>query len=97
MNERMQFIKEYASFYRIERYTSLVVSIVTMAVIVIYFSKQTLSNEKINDSMAVFNAFVGLGSAGIISTAIGFIFKFMDKVNEIADNQFKNLKDGQDN
>lgn len=92
MNERMQFIKEYASFYRIERYISLLVSIITTFVIVIYFIKQTITNENLNNSMAIFNAFVGLGSASIISIAISFIFKFMDKVNEIADKHFNTLK-----
>jgi uncharacterized membrane protein (DUF485 family) len=91
MEERIKFIKEYASFYKVERYTTLIVSILTLLVLIGYFSFQLIANKNPQLGITIANGIVGLGSAGILSTAIGYIFKFMDKVNEAADKHFNNM------
>ncbi len=90
MEDRINFIKEYASFYKTERYTTLVVSIITLIVLIGYFAYQLISAKEQQLGMTIANGVIGLGSAGILSTAIGYIYKFMDKVNEAADKHFNN-------
>ena len=90
MEERINFIKEYASFYKIERYATLAISIITLLVLVGHFIYQLTTTRNPELGITIINSFVGLGSAGIMSTAIGYIYKFMDKVNEVADRHFKN-------
>ncbi|MEP6930216.1 MAG: hypothetical protein ABI850_09395 [Flavobacterium sp.] len=86
MEDVLQFIREYSEIYKIERYVSLAVSIITLLVLITFFGYQIFSHKDapIEKSTEIINAFVGLGSTGIISISIGYIFKFMDKAMEAA-------------
>ncbi|WP_374172953.1 hypothetical protein [Flavobacterium tructae] len=86
MEDVLTFIREYSQIYKIERYVTLAVSIITLLVLLAFFGYQIFSHKDapIEKSTEIINAFVGLGSTGIISVSIGYIFKFMDKAMEAA-------------
>lgn len=86
MEEVLRFIKEYKEIYKIERYVSILVSIITLILLLFFFGYQIIVNkDKIDTSTTIVNSFVGLGSTGIISISIGYIYKFMDKAMEAAE------------
>ena len=86
MEDVLTFIREYSQIYKIERYAALAVSIITLLVLLAFFGYQIFNSKDapIEKSTEIINAFVGLGSTGIISVSIGYIFKFMDKAMEAA-------------
>lgn len=86
MDDVLNFMRQYSEIYKIERYTSLCVSIVTLFVVMAFFGYQIFSSKdaSLENKTDLLNAFVGLGSTGIISISIGYIFKFMDKAKEAA-------------
>lgn len=86
MEDVLSFIREYSQIYKIERYVALAVSIITLLVLLTFFGYQIFSHKDapIEKSTEIINAFVGLGSTGIISVSIGYIFKFMDKAMDAA-------------
>lgn len=86
MEEVLRFIKEYKEIYKIERYVSILVSIITLILLLFFFGYQIIVyKDKIDTSTTIVNSFVGLGSTGIISISIGYIYKFMDKAMEAAE------------
>ena len=91
MEEVLKFIKEYKEIYKIERYVSIAVSIITLVILLFFFGYQIFVNkDNAETSTTLANGFIGLGSSGIITVAIGFIYKFMDKAMEAAEKFVKN-------
>lgn len=84
MNEALEFIKEYSNIYKTERYLSLIVSIITLILLLTFFSYQIFIHKDSSTESwtTIVNSFVGLGSTGIITISIGYIYKFMDKALE---------------
>ena len=86
MEDVLRFIREYSLIYKTERYVSLAVSIITLILLLSFFSYQIFTQkDDPNESWTtIVNSFVGLGSTGIITISIGYIYKFMDKALEAA-------------
>jgi hypothetical protein len=87
--EVLVFIKSYSRIYRLERYLSLLVSVITLFILLLYFGIQLFGSENKDDNQLI-TAFVGIGSSGIITVSIGYIYKFMDKALEAAEKFIKN-------
>lgn len=97
MEEVLKFIREYKEIYKIERYVSIVVSIITLVILLCFFGYQIFVNkDNMDASTTIANSFIGLGSTGIITVAIGYIYKFMDKAMEAAEKFVKNQNYNQD-
>lgn len=97
MKEVLEFIKEYKEIYKIERYVSIIVSIITLLILISFFGYQIFENRgNIDASTKIVTSFVGLGATGIISVSIGYIYKFMDKAMEAAE-KFVTNKNNNDN
>lgn len=96
MDEVLNFIREYKEIYKIERYVSIFVSIVTLIILLVFFSYQIfIRNGETENFVTIANAFIGLGSTGIITVAIGYIYKFMDKATEAAEKFLNNQNNNQ--
>jgi hypothetical protein len=99
MDDVLKFMREYSLLYRKERYAALAVSIITVLLLLVFFGYQLLHHKDSSPEQwtMITNAIAGVGSSGIIATAIGFIFKFMDKTTEAAKtfvNKQNNNNDG---
>jgi hypothetical protein len=91
MEDVLTFIREYSKIYKLERYLALFVSIITLIILISFFGYQlfTKKNEPIETTNTIINGFIGLGSSGIITVSIGYIFKFMDKALKAAERFIK--------
>ena len=96
MEDVLRFLKEYKKIYKTEIFVSIVVSIITLLVLLCFFSYQIFINKNDKESSTtIANAFIGLGSTGIITVAIGYIYKFMDKAMEAAERFVNNQNNNQ--
>lgn len=94
MEDALKFIREYSLIYKTERYVSLVVSIITLIILLVFFGYQIFNpNKNANQTATIINSFVGIGSTSIITIAIGYIYKFMDKAMEAAKTFINNKND----
>jgi len=84
--DALEFMEKYSLIYKTERYVSLGVSIITLLILLTFFGYQIFSHKDspTEISTTILNSFVGLGSTGIITISIGYIYKFMDKAMEAA-------------
>ncbi len=87
MENVLEFIKEYSKIYKLERYISLTISIITLIILLIFFGYQLFikRNGTYDTTNSIINGFIGLGSSGIITISIGYIYKFMDKAMSAAE------------
>lgn len=81
MEDRLELMKKYANYYRPERFTYLIISILVFIVLLFSVVYQ-IWNDKTNlgQTLSLMSAFFGTG--GILTYSISQLFKFMDKVDE---------------
>lgn len=89
MEDKFEIMKKYANYYKPERFTYLIISILVFIALLFFIGYQFWSRE--SDTAQIISlmcAFFGTG--GILTYSISQLFKFMDKVDENIEKYYLN-------